>query len=136
MREAWRAKQTRRVANAAAKRDLINGEISKERFIEANTKIRRIRELSEIKGAQNAERRENAIRHQEMLKNFLDTEKANKRDERPLQYTEDADTTAFCPNSSRAFSNPRVFNDTTTIYESEGNRSRSFSRSPAPYSNS
>ena len=111
MQEAWRAKQTRRVANAAAKRDLINNEISKERFVEANTKIRRIRELSEIKDAQNAERRGNAIRHQEMLKNFLDTEKANKRDERPLQYAEDADTTAFAPNSSRAFSNTRVFND-------------------------
>ena len=100
-----------------------------------NTKIRRIRDLSEIKGAQNAERRENAIRHQEMLKDFLDNEKAKKKDERPLQYAEDADTTAFCPNSSRAFSNSRVFID-TTMHSDAGDRSRSFSRSPAPYSNS
>lgn len=120
----------RRVANAAAKRDLINGQIAKERFTEVNTKIRRIRDLSEIKNAQNQERRENAIRHQEMLNNFLEEEKANKRDERPLQYAEDADTTAFCPNTSR------MFRDSTNMHYSVDNMSRSFSRSPAPLSNS
>ena len=38
----------------------------------------------EIKNAQNQERRENAIMHQEMLKNFLEEEKANRKDDRPL----------------------------------------------------
>ena len=79
--------------------------MAKERFTEASSKIRRIRDISEIKDTQKAERRENAIRHQEMLKNFLDTEKRNKVDERPLQYADDENTTAFCPNTSRALSN-------------------------------
>ena len=84
MREAWCAKQTRRVTNAKVKRELIDGQVSKERFTEANTKIKKIRDLSEIKESQIQERRENAIRHQEMLKNFLDNEKRNFKDDRPL----------------------------------------------------
>lgn len=49
-----------------------------------STKVKRIRDLSVIKDQQKAERRENAIRHQEMLKSFLDDEKNNRKDERPI----------------------------------------------------
>ena len=52
--------------------------------------------------------------HQEMLKSFLDTEKANRKDERPMQYGNDM--SAFGPK-----------NDTTMMGDS-----RSASRSPAP----
>ena len=100
MRTAWREKQTRRVENAKAKRDMINNQVAKERFVEANTKIRRIRDLSCVKESQKAERRDNAIRHQEMLKSYLETEKANRKDDRPMQYATDANTSAFGANTS------------------------------------
>ena len=48
-----------------------------------------------------------------MLNNFLEEEKANKKDERPLQYAEDADTTAFCPNTQRM-----MFRDSTNMHYS------------------
>lgn len=39
----------RRVENARAKREMINNKVAKERFQEANTKVKRIRDLSNIK---------------------------------------------------------------------------------------
>lgn len=88
MNEVWRHKQERRVENAKAKREMINSQVARERFVEVNTKVRRIRDLSNIKMSQKQERRDNAIRHQEMLKSFLDTEKAARKDDRPLQYAD------------------------------------------------
>ena len=35
-----------------------------------------------------------------MLKSFLDTEKATRKDDRPLQYADERDTSAFGPNTS------------------------------------
>ena len=92
--------------------------MAKERFQEASTKISRIRDLSQVKETQRAERRDNAIRHQEMLKSYLDTEKRERVDERPLQYATDANTSAFAGN--------------TSIYESMQRGNRSSSRSPMP----
>ena len=76
-----------------------------------SSKVERIRNLSVVKEQQKQQRRDNAIRHQEMLKSFLDTEKANRKDERPMQY---ANTSAFGPAND-------------SIVES-----RSMSRSPVP----
>ena len=84
-----------------------------------NTKVKRIRDLSYIKESQKKERRENAIRHQEMLKSFLDTEKATRKDDRPLQYVDERDISAFGPNTS-------MLGDSTV----RGGGSRSVSRSP------
>ena len=63
---------------------MINNQVAKERYQEVNTKVKRIRDLSHIKESQKQERRCNAIRHQEMLKSFLETEKATRKDDRPL----------------------------------------------------
>ena len=95
MRDAQREKSMRRVQNAKAKREMLFGNKELVRHNEVKTKINRIRDLSSIKEAQKKQRVENAIRHQELLKSFLDGEKNAFIDERPLQYTEDRDTSAF-----------------------------------------
>ena len=59
-----------------------------------------------------------------MLKSFLDQEKKNTVDDRPLQYADAKDTSAFKGDTSRM---------DTTIQDTTGKRSRSASRSPAPY---
>lgn len=100
MRDAWREKQSRRVENAKAKREMIHGQVAKERHKEATTKVRRIKDLSVVKETQKQERRDNAIRHQEMLKSFLELEKSTRKDERPLQYADPRDTSAFGANIS------------------------------------
>ena len=46
MREAFRQKSKRRVENARAKRDILNGNKHEERVNDVKTKISRIRDLS------------------------------------------------------------------------------------------
>ena len=113
MRDAIIEKQKRRVENAKAKREMIRQARAVDNKSAVATKVNRIRDISVLKDQQKTERRENAIRHQEMLKSFLDEEKAHRMDERPIQYGESG--SAFGPN--------------TSVMESRGG-SRSASRSP------
>ena len=69
-------------------------------------KVNRIRELSVLKEAEKAERRDNALRHQEMLAKFINDEKANRIDERPINYAEDANTSAFKSHNRSASRSP------------------------------
>ena len=63
MKDAWREKQTRRVENARAKREMINNQIAKERHQEVANKVQRIRELSCVKESALRDRKQNALRH-------------------------------------------------------------------------
>jgi len=98
IRDAMREKQARRIENARAKRNMINYQTSRERTAAVRAKVSRIRDLSAVKDTQKNERRANAMRHQEMLKNFLDAEKASRFDERPIQYGDG--NSVFGPNTS------------------------------------
>ena len=95
MKEAWREKQFRRVENARAKREMIDNQIAKERHQEVVNKVNRIRELSVVKDTAIRERKQNALRHQEILREFLAKEDANKVDERPLTHITDRSASAF-----------------------------------------
>lgn len=88
-------RQRRRIENARAKREQQEYTTAAERYQSANRKVRRIRDLSSIKESQKKERRDNAIAHQEKLRNFLKMEQEARRDERPIQYAFDGDTSAF-----------------------------------------
>ena len=52
MAQARREKQRRRELNARAKREMINGEVRKERFVACVEKINRIKEVSAVRKEQ------------------------------------------------------------------------------------
>ena len=86
MREASICKQQRRVENAQAKRTMIKTQQASDMSIAVRAKVAKIREINGVKVQQKQERKENALRHQEMLKDFLDKEKSERVDERPIAY--------------------------------------------------
>ena len=95
MKDAWKEKQFRRIENARAKREMIDNQIAKERHQEVVNKVQRIRELSVVKDTAIKERRNNALRHQEILREFLAKENNNKVDERPLSHIEDRSASGY-----------------------------------------
>jgi len=57
--------------------------------------------VTQIKDDTIKQRREIALKNNEVLRNLLQKQKLERKDSKPLVYTEDAQTTAFRPNKSR-----------------------------------
>ena len=117
MKEAWKEKQFRRIENARAKREMIDNQIAKERHQEVVNKVQRIRELSVVKDTAIKERRNNALRHQEILREFLAKENNNKVDERPLSHIDDRSASNYRQSENQSVGAARMFSASASGYD-------------------
>ena len=117
MKDAWKEKQFRRIENARAKREMIDNQIAKERHQEVVNKVQRIRELSVVKDTAIKERRNNALRHQEILREFLAKEANNKVDERPLSHLDDRSASGYRQSENQSVGAARMFSASASGYD-------------------
>ena len=103
---------------------MIDNQIAKERHQEVVTKVQRIRELSVVKDTALKERRQNALRHQEILREFLAKEESNKVDERPLSHVDDRSASAF-RQSEHSVGAARMFSASASGYDPDSAMHRS-----------